>query len=210
MINRPKFSVFRAWVRRAPEQASNGDKLCLPSQPNWRERQTEVKVAQFLVLVALLFVLADHLGRIQERTDANIGPDSTSLVNLVLYPPERPESTSGFIARFRLSNKGNRPIFYPAGNTTSVPVGQLVARASSTSDWMSLSSTPEQRVPAVEEVKDSNLRWIELPPGGWVDGEFRDVGESSGQHAYVIYVKVARDGNGIRIVSKPYSSPAKQ
>ena len=210
MIDRPKFSVFRAWVRRAPEQESNGDKLCLPSQPNWRERQTEVKVAQFLVLVALLFVLADHLGRIQERTDANFGPDSTSLVNLVLYPPETPESTPGFIVRFRLSNKGNRPIFYLAGNTTSVPVGQLVARASSTSDWMSLSNTSEQRVPAVEEVKDSNLRWIELPPGGWVDGEFRDVGESSGQHAYVIYVKVARDGNGIRIVSKPYSSPAKQ
>lgn len=206
MIDEPKFSVFRAWVGRAREQKSNGDKLRLPSQPNRRGRQTEVKVAQFLVLVALLFVLADHLGRIQERTDATSGPDSTSFVNLVLYPPERSENTSEFVVRFRLSNKGNRPVFYPTGTTTSVPVGQLVARASPTSDWMSLSSTSEQRVPAVEEFKDSNLRWIEMPPGGWIDSEFYDDGESPEEHAYAIYVKVARDGNGFRIVSKPYPS----
>ena len=28
-----------------------------------------------------------------------------------------------------------------------------------------------------------------MPPGGWVDGEFPDTGESPEEHAYVIYVK---------------------
>jgi hypothetical protein len=171
---------------RAPEPKTNGDRLRLPSQPDDGGRQTEVKVAQFFVSVALLFVLADYLGRVQDRTDANLGPDSISLVNLILYPPERSENTSGFIVRFRLSNKRNHSVFYPTGTTTSVPVGQLVARASSTSDWTNLSGASKQRVPAVEEFTNSNRRWTEMPPGGWVDDEFQGVGESPEQHAYVI------------------------
>ena len=55
---------------------------------------------------------------------------------------------------------------------------------------------------------DSNFTWIELPPGGWVDGEFHDPGESPEEHAYVMYVKPARDAKGIRIVSKSYPSLA--
>jgi len=56
---------------------------------------------------------------------------------------------------------------------------------------------------------DSNLKWIEMPPGGWVDGEFQDAGDSQEEHAYVIYVKPARDANGVRIISKSLASPAK-
>ena len=88
MADKPKFTVFRAWVGRPPEKKTNGDRLRLPSQPDGRGQQTEVKVAQFFILVALLFVLADYLGRVQERTDANLGPDSTSLVHLILFLPE--------------------------------------------------------------------------------------------------------------------------
>lgn len=186
MNGKPKFSEFRAWVMCAPERKTNGDRLPLPSLADGKERQTQIKVAQFLVLVALLFVLADQLGHIEERTDANFAPDSTALVNLILYPPQRLENSSKLIVRFRLSNKGNHTVFYPTGTMTSAPVGQLVAHAYSTSDWLSRPSNSEQRVPAAKDFKNSNLRWIEMPPGGWVDGQYRDVGESQEQHAYVI------------------------
>jgi len=52
--------------------------------------------------------------------------------------------------------------------------------------------------------------WVEMPPGGWVDGEFHDPGESPGEHAYAIYVKPARDVSVIRIVSNSYPSLANQ
>ena len=57
---------------------------------------------------------------------------------------------------------------------------------------------------------DPNLMWIEMPPGGWIDGEFQDTVEFPGEHAYVIYVKPARDASGIRIVSNSYPSLANQ
>jgi hypothetical protein len=110
--------------------------------------------------------------------------------------------------RFRLSNRANHSVFYPLGTTTSMPIGQLVARASPSSDWMRLSSTSKQRVSAVQEFMDSNLTWIEMPPGGWVDGEFQDAGESLEEHAYVIYVKPARNANASRVISNSYLSPA--
>jgi len=210
MSGGPRFFAFRTWAKPSSPNDTNGDKLRSLPQPDAQERRTTVKVAQFFVLVALFCVLADYLGRVQDRTGANVGPDSMSLVNLILYPAERSENTSGFTVRFRLGNKGNRSIFYPTGTTTSGPMGQLVARASSRSDWMSLSGTSEQRASAVEGFRDSNLKWIEMPPGGWVDGEFQDVGKSTEEHAYEIYVKVVRDGKGIRIVSQPYFSPANQ
>jgi hypothetical protein len=210
MSGGPRFFGLRTWAKPSSPNNTNGDKLLSLRQPDAQERQTTVKVAQFFVLVALLFVLADYLGRVQDRTGANVGPDSMSLVNLILYPPERSENTSGFTVRFRLSNKGNRSIFYPTGTTTSGPMGQLVARVSSTSDWTSLSGTSEQRVSGLEGLGDSNLKWIEMPPGGWVEGEFQDVGKSTEEHAYEIYVKVARHGRGIRIISQPYFSPANQ
>ena len=59
----------------------------------------------------------------------------------------------------------------------------------------------------MQEFGNSNLMWIEMPPGGWVDGEFPDPGESPDEHAYAIYVKTDRDANGIRIVSKSYVCP---
>jgi hypothetical protein len=211
MSGRPKFSVFRPWVEPSPSKKTNGDRLRLFSPPEGdapEERKANSKLAWFFAVVALLFVLADHLGRVKDRTDANLGLDSTTLVSLTSFPPERSGDRAGFSVRFRLSNRGNHSVFYPTGAATSVPIGQLVARTSPPSGWMSLSSISKQRVPAVQEFMDSNFTWIEMPPGGWVDGEFHDAGESPEEHAYVSYVKPARDANGIRIVSKSYPSLA--
>ncbi|HXP81997.1 MAG TPA: hypothetical protein VN976_19010 [Verrucomicrobiae bacterium] len=212
MIDGPKFSSFRAWVEPSLSQKPNGGRLRFLSPPDGdepEERQAKVKLAGFFAVVALVSVLAEHLGRVEDRTDANLGPDSTTLVSLNLSLPDRSGDRAGFTVRFRLSNSGNHSVFYPTDTKTSVPIGQLVARATPSSDWRSLSVTSQEPVEAVQELFDANLNWIEMPPGGWVDGKFHDTGESSEEHAYVIYVKPARDANGIGIVSKPYSSPAK-
>jgi hypothetical protein len=205
MTGGPKLFKFRTWARPSSVQGTNGDKVHSLSKPDALERQTTFKVAQFFILSALLLVLADYLGRVQDRTGANLFPDSTSQVRLNLFPAERSGNGPGFTVRFRLSNNGSHSVFYPTGATTR-PVGELVARGSSTSDWMSLSATSKQPVPPAEGFGDTKFNWIEMPPGGWVDGDFQDVGESPEEHAYVIYVKVAREGNGIRIVSRPYSA----
>ena len=126
MSGRPKFSVFRAWVQPSPSRKANGDSLRPHSVPNKdeEERQVNIKLAIFFSVVALLFVLADHLGRVQERTDANLRPDSTALVSLTLSPPQRSGNRAGFSVRIRLSNRGNHSIFYPVRTATNIPIGQ--------------------------------------------------------------------------------------
>jgi len=211
MSGRPKFSAFRPWVQPSPLKKTNGHKLRLltPSVGGLgEERKANIKLAWFFALVALLFVLANRLGRVTDGRETSFGPDSPALVSLTLSSPERSGDRAGFSVRFRLSNRGNHPVFYPLRAATNVPIGQLVGRTSSSSEWMSLSGTSKQRVPAVRESMDSNLTWIEMPPGGWVDGEFYDAGESPGEHAYVIYVKPARDANGNRIITQSYTSSA--
>jgi hypothetical protein len=47
-----------------------------------------------------------------------------------------------------------------------------------------------------------------MPPGGWVEGEFQETVEFLGEHAYVIFVRPARNADGSRIISQPYTSSA--
>ena len=211
MSDGPRFSLFRPWVEPSLSKKPNGNRLGSLSPPDGdeaEERQANIKLAGFFAVVALLLVLAGHLGRVEDRTDANLGPDSKTLVSFTLSLPKRSGDRAGFSVRFRLSNKGNHSVFYPTDKTTSVPIVQLVARASPSSDWIRFSSTSQQQVAGVQKLVDANLTWIERPPGGWVDGEFPDAGESPEEHAYVIYVKPVRDANEIRIISNSYASPA--
>lgn len=205
----PKFSVSRDRAQPSLSQKTNGDRLRSLTTPHGDEaedQQSNIKLAGFFALVALLFVLAEHLGHMQERTDAIFAPDSTALVSLTLSSAKRSVSPAGFSMRFRLSNRGNHSVFCPISTATNEPMGQLVMRTSPSSDWMSLSGTSNQPVAPVGEFMDSGLTWIEMPPGGWVDSEFFDAGEFRGEHAYAIYVRPAREAKGIRILSKSYPS----
>src|SRR5260370_32326857 len=144
MSGRPKFSAFRPWVQPSPSKKTNGDKIRLlpPSVGEvGEERKANLKLAWFFAVVALLFVLADHFGRVKDRKDTNLAPDSPALVSLTLSPPERSGDRAGFSVRFRLSNMGNHPVFYPLRGGTNVPVEELVGRISPSSEWMSLPST---------------------------------------------------------------------
>ena len=140
MSGGPKFSLFRPWVRPSPLKKINGDSLgWLPltdGEAN-EERNANLKLACFFAVVALLFVLADHLSRVEDRTDANLGPDSTALVSLTLSPRERPGGRVGLSVQFRLSNRGNHSIFYPMRTGTIAPLGQIVMRSSPSSEWIS-------------------------------------------------------------------------
>ena len=211
MSGRPKSFVFRPWVEPSLSKKTNGNMLRLPTLSDGGEegRQTNIKLAGFFVVVALLSVLAEGLGRLGNRTDANLGADSPILVSLTLSSPKRSGDRAVFSVRFRLSNRGNHSVFYPTGTTTSVPIGQLVVRTTPSSDWMSLSSTSAQRVPMVKEYNDPNLRWIEMPPGGWADGEFSYPGDWAGDHAYAIFLKPGRNADTVRILSEPYGSGRK-
>lgn len=207
-----QFSLFRSWVPSSSSRKTNGDKLGLLSPGDgdgWQDRKANLKLAWFFGTVAVLFVLADQVGRVQKQTDANFAPDSTALVSLKVLSPVRSGNGSGFSMRFRLNNRGNHSVFYPISTTTGAPVGQLVARTSPASDWTSLSGTSNERVAAVRNFTEQNLTWIEMPPGGWVDGEFPDTGKAPVEHAYAIYVKPTRDANEIRIVSNSYDSLSK-
>src|SRR5260370_32438466 len=106
MSGRPKFSVFRAWVQPSPSKNANGHSPSLHSLPenDEEEGQLNLKLAVFFSVVALLFVLAEHLGRVQERTGTSVGLDSTALVSLTVSPPQRSGNRTGFSVRFRLSN----------------------------------------------------------------------------------------------------------
>ena len=175
-----------------------------------QERQTTVKVAQFFVLVALLFVLADYLGRVQDRTGANVGPDSMSLVKLILYPPERSGNYLGVHSSVPSKQQGKSFHLLSSRHHDKRAHGTTCCPGILDIGLDELSGTSEQRVSGLEGFGDSNRKWIEMPPGGWVDGEFQDVGKSTEEHAYEIYVKNARDGKEIRIVSQPYFSPSNQ
>lgn len=211
MSGRPRFSLFRPWVEPSPLKKTNGDRgglLPLTDGADREERKANVKHAWFFTTVAVLFLLADQLGHVKNVSDSNSVLASAEHVSLALSPQEGPRDRVGLSVRFRLSNKGNHSIFYPMRPETNDPVGQIVTRTSPSSEWISPATVSEQPISAVPGVVDTNPTWIEMPPGGWVDGEFQDLGKSPREHAYVIYVKLARDANRIRIISNSYHSLA--
>jgi hypothetical protein len=210
MFRGRKFSVFLPWVEPSSSSKTNGDKQRLLS-PNdgdaSEERKANIKRAWFFATVAVLLVLANQLGHVRNASDSNSGPASAASVSLTLSRLEGPRERVGFSVRFRLSNRGKHSVFYPMRAGTNVPLGQIVTRTLPSSEWISLSTTSEEPISAVPGFMDT---WVEMPPGGWVDGEFHDPGESPGEHAYAIYVKPGRDANGIRIISNSYPSLANQ
>ena len=210
MSGRPRFSLFRPWVQPSPLKKTNGDRLGLlplTDGADREERKANVKHAWFFTTVAVLFILADQVGHVKNVSHSNSGLASAEHVSLVLSPKEGPRDRVGLSVRFRLSNRENHSVFYPMRAGTNVPLGQIVTRTLPSSEWISLSTTSEEPISAVPGFMDT---WVEMPPGGWVDGEFHDPGESPGEHAYAIYVKPARDVSVIRIVSNSYPSLAKQ
>lgn len=206
MFGKPKASVLRHWVGPSARQPINGDRSDDLS-PAENEREANVKLAMFFTIVALLFVLAEHLGRVQEQTDSKFASEPAAFISLSLLPPHRSADGVGFSVRFRLSNKGNHALFYPIDSKTRSLNGEIVVRASPASDWIRAADTAGVEAVPSENSSSANRAWIEMPPGGWVDGVFQDTVRSQQERAYVLYVKPTRDGNEIRILSTSYILP---
>jgi hypothetical protein len=109
------------------------------------------------------------------------------------------------VVRFRLTNQGNQPIFYPVSADTSRPMGQLLYRIAPGSDWRPLSA-PElsASTPAQANVR-GHIAWVEMPPGGWADGEYDDPGSPAGEHAYELDLKFTADGKVSPLLSHAYT-----
>jgi hypothetical protein len=175
------------------------------------ERKTNLKYALFFFTVAVLLIVARQLG----KDASTINGQSTSMPNVQfdlsvqgtsgeVILEDRESVPGGYIVRFRLSNRGNHAVFYPVRPGTNALEGHVVYRTTAQSEWMVLPRSSTSPIPNAQEPNGQNAAWIELPPGGWVDGQFRDPGWSGGDHAYVVDLKLERSAKAIPLVSPPY------
>ena len=211
MSGTPKFSPIRTWAKPHTDKGTNGDELrsSSGSDPQSAEdRKAVLKRAAFFVTVAILFVLVNHVGYLKNSSQGNASAGFPASVNLTVLPLE--PVAGGIALRFVLSNRGNHSVFYPVGAGTNAPVGRIVARASPSSEWVILSGNSGHGVSAIQQSMDSNVAWIEMPPGGSVEGEFHEEGQFHGEHAYAIFLKQLPSANAVMTVSNSYVFPANE
>lgn len=168
------------------------------------ECKVKLKYAFFFLAVAFLLILANWLDRASKVPNLNSGRLPLQGITLVVRPQEHVEGQAGFVAHFRLSNMGNHSVFYAVRPGTNVPVGQIVTRTSPSSEQVTISSTSQQQRSAEQEFIDRSVAWIEMPPGGWVEGQFRDPGWLRGECAYAVELKTEQHAKIVSLVSPPY------
>jgi hypothetical protein len=166
----------------------------------------------YLIVAAILFATneaAKNLmaGRNKSQWQSNLGLDLS--LDRKSEPNRLGRNAAGepYVVRFRLRNQGNQPIFYPVSTNTNRPVGHLVYRIAPGSDW-SLPSEPELSSGPAQLNANGHIAWVEMPPGGWADGEYDDRGSPAGEHAYELDLKFAADGRVRPLLSHPYPTSA--
>lgn len=178
-----------------------------PPSDNDSDRAHNLKCAIFYSAVAVSLILANQLAK-HPGHDAN-RPDAAVKVRLDLsisrkskVPPIENESLGGrtYAIRFRLTNQGNWPVFYALDPTTNRPVGHIVYRAVPGSEWIleKPTATPSQTGAG------SDVAWIEMPPGGWVDGIYEDSSLPAGDHAYELELKTSTSEKLTALFSQSY------
>jgi len=207
----------RSWkvLRRSSASISGNGKGLLHASilargsPTREERKTYLKYALFCLTVAVLLVIGNQLGKKTPGTNGQSMPTLSVRFDLSFEQlhdkatGKDPQSeTSRYLVRFRLSNGGNHPVFYPVHPGTNVPVGHVVYRTTGASEWTALPWSPKST--ASSQPVDQSLAWIEMPPGGWIDGQYQDPGWPGGDHAYVVELKSERNAKVVRMVSPPY------
>lgn len=170
MSDEPKFSFFRLSITPFSSKDGSGQKSRSISP-------ADTASAFFCLGVAIVLILANQLGRIESYSTAAA---SVAGIKLTLYPQQHRGNQVGLVYKIRLSNMGSHPVFYPVRPGTNFPVGQIVVRDSSSSEWMSHPGSSKQVASTAPGFIDPNPAWIEMPPSGWADGEFHDHSESQG------------------------------
>jgi hypothetical protein len=203
----PRFSFFRISIKPVSSRDRNGSGSHSVSSTDavpGEERKADIRRAFFFSGVAILLVLANHLGHVKGDSDSRSTAAAVARVELVLYPQQQLENHASFVVRFGLSNMGNHPVFYPVRPGTNVPLGQIVTRASPSSEWITLAAPSQQQGAAAPGYIDPNFVWIEMPPGGWVEGQFPDLLRPGGDQAYVVQLKSEPKAKVVSLVSSPY------
>jgi len=181
----------------------------LALQKTTSERERNLKYAIFCLSVAILLFAADQL--------AKHAPTNSSLLNSTINvrfdlffdrpsgnsSPHNPAESSGYYIRFRLENEGNRSIFYPIHPGTRDLLGHIVHRTAAQAPWVAL-PTPNSANSPVRQSIDQNPGWIEMLPGGWLDGQFCDPSWPGDDHAYAFDLRQAANPAVIHFVSHPF------
>lgn len=187
-------------MRRARQRADG---------PN--DRMQLLKYAIFYLMIAAILIVTNQAAknsiavRSEVRSPSNVHIDLSVARKL---EPNRPGGDAAeartYLVRFRLTNEGDQPIFYPISPNTSRPIGHLLYRIAPGSDWRLLSE-PELSTSGPAHLNaNGNTVWVEMPPGGWADGEYEDSGSPVGEHSYELDLKFATGGKVSPLLSSPY------
>ena len=216
MSDKPK-----SWMtlRRSKSPSSgNGNGRLRPSilalgSTTQEERKIYLKYALFYLAVAVLLIIGDQLGKRAQVPSGQSTPTLKMHFDLSFEQSQGKVAgkgyqteSSGHFVRFRLSNGGNYPVFYAVHPGTNVLIGHVIYRTTGASEWMALPWSPESAVSS--QAIDNSLAWIEMPPGGWVNGQFQDPGGPGGDHAYVVELKPELNAKVVSLVSPPYHATA--
>ena len=182
-----------------------------PNAAKQEERNINIKYALFYLVVAVLLIVSSQLGKDAPTTSGQSTSMPTAQFDLTIQrtsgevvSEDHQSESDGYVVRFRLSNRGNHAVFYPVRPGTNVLEGHVVYRTTANSEWIALPWSPTSATPNGKEPINQNIVWIEMPPGGWVDGQFRDPGWPGGDHAYLVDLKPEPSAKAIRLVSPPY------
>lgn len=175
-----------------------------------QERARNLKFAIFYLAVGALLFLGNRFAKHpqvngnQANAVLNVGLD------LSVGKPEPtgtgndPTEKATYSIRFRLTNRGNQSVFYPVYRGTNRLIGRLVYRVAPGSEWVVLSWPKEPTPTSARPSVGGKVAWVEMPPGGWVDGIYDDPGPPGGDHAYELDLKVPTNGNVVRFISQAY------
>lgn len=175
------------------------------------DRRQNLRYAAFYLVVAIILFLTNRVSK--HPTDVGNLSQSASNPGIDLSVARKFEGknigTNGaggtYIVRFRLTNQGNQPIFYPVSSDTNRPIGHILYRVAPQPDWKPISESEPSASTRTRLNGGDHISWIEMPPGGWADGEYEDPGSPGGDHALELEVKVATDGKVSPLLSRPYS-----
>lgn len=175
-----------------------------------KDRRRLLKYAIFYLVVAAILIVSNQISK-DPMAAADQSLSSSNLrIDLSVAPKIEPNMAGQAAGRgtynvhFRLTNQGNQPIFYPVSPDTNRPLGQIVYRITPGADWRPLSAPELSSSAATQLNVNAQVAWIEMPPGGWVDGEYEDPGAPVGDHAYQLDLKVAHDAIVRSLLSRPY------
>jgi len=207
---RSPFDLRSSRASRAPANGNGHQRL--PAAQIYfhaqEERKVNLRLTAFCLAVAAVLILSTLLERVVQSPD--LATDRNPFRGVVLEAHPNPDGRAhhGLVVLFRLCNRGTQPILYPVHPGTNLPVGQVLVRKESSSEWIKPSRASEA---AVSREMESTLGWIEMAPGGCMDGEFDDQVEVPGNHAYEVFLKADHNSTPMQVLSGPYHwTPAQQ